>query len=133
MSVVEDGSLLCGSDDLEVQIAFDVWWYSEACEHEGGLLVSHHIGNIARVAVLRAELGRWPERFPVILSRVVYSGTHCGDFLSIADNKRILAEIEALPGVHSSNADRELILRQFEEQMRDLVAAAHQVGKPIVF
>ena len=38
LSVCADGSLLCGSDDLDVQIAFDRWQQSEACEHEDGYL-----------------------------------------------------------------------------------------------
>ncbi len=41
LSVGEDGGLLCNSDDLEVQIAFDKWLGSEACEHLNGYLVSH--------------------------------------------------------------------------------------------
>src|SRR5436309_381829 len=55
LAVAPDGSLLCGSDDLDVQLAFDRWRQSEACEHEDGYLVSHWIGNIALVASLRAE------------------------------------------------------------------------------
>ena len=52
LAVAPDGSLLCGSDDLDVQLAFDRWRQSEACEHEDGYLVSHWIGNIALVASL---------------------------------------------------------------------------------
>lgn len=84
LSVTEDGSLLCGSDDLKVQIAFDRWRHSEACEHEDGYLVAHRIGNVALVSSLRRELGRWPERFPEVLSRVIYDGVHCGDSIPAA-------------------------------------------------
>ena len=84
-SVCADGSLWCGSDDLDVLFAFDRWRQLEACGHEDGYLVAHRSGNIALVASLRRELGRWPERFPVILSRVIYDGIHCGDFIQAAD------------------------------------------------
>jgi hypothetical protein len=47
LSVDDRGLLLCGSDDLGTQIAFDRWQLDQACEHENGLLVQHRIGNIA--------------------------------------------------------------------------------------
>jgi hypothetical protein len=55
LSVSDDGSLLCGSEDLEVQLAFDQWQLERACEHELGVLLHHYIGNIALVAALRDE------------------------------------------------------------------------------
>jgi hypothetical protein len=73
-----DGSLDCGGEDLDVLIDFDCWRHSAACDHEGGYLVAHHIGNIVLVASLRKELGQWPERFRMTLSRVAYNGIHSG-------------------------------------------------------
>jgi len=133
LSVSENGSLLCGSDDLDTQIAFDCWQQSDACEHEDGCLVAHRIGNISLVASLRAELQRSPDRFPMILSLVLYSGTHCGDFIPAAEVPQVLSEAEALAGVHCPDPEMECFLREFEEQMRDLVSAALRVGKPIAF
>jgi hypothetical protein len=133
LSVTDDGGLLCGSDDLDVQIAFDRWQQSEACEHEDGYLLSHRIGNIALVAALRAELGRRPERFPLTLSRVVYDGVHCGDFIPAAEVPQLVPEVEALAGVHCPDPEMEQLMRGFETQMRELVAAALRVGKPLVF
>jgi hypothetical protein len=133
LSVSEDGSLLCGSDDLDVQIAFDRWQQSEACTHEDGYLVSLRIGNIAPVAALRSELSRWPERFPVIRSRVIYNGIHSGDFIPAGELPQLVPEVEALADVHCSEPAMEQFMRGFEQQMRDLVAAALRVGKAIVF
>jgi hypothetical protein len=111
LSVGEDGSLLCGSDDLTVQIAFDRWQHSEACVHEDGCLVSHRIGNIVLVAVLRSELGRWPERFPMILSRVIYDGIHGGDFIPAVEMHQLVPEVAALAGVHCSKPGVEQFVR----------------------
>lgn len=133
LSVCDDGGLLCGSDDLDVQIAFDRWQQSEACEHEDCYMVTHRIGNIALVAALRAELGRWPERFPVILSRVIYNGVHGGDFIPAAEVPQLVPEVEALAEVRCAGPDMERFMRGFEAQMRELVAAALRVGKPLVF
>jgi hypothetical protein len=133
LSVYDDGSLLCGSDDLDVQMAFDRWQQSEACEHEDGYLVAHRIGNIALVASLRAELRQWPGRFPIILSRVIYNGVHGGDFIPAAEVPKLVSEVESLAGVHCADLDMEQFMRGFETQMRELVEAAVRVGKPLVF
>lgn len=133
LSVSSDGSLLCGSDDLNVQIAFDRWQHSEACEHEDGCLVAYYIGNIALVASLRNELGRWPDRFQVILSRVIYNGMHAGDFIPAAEVPQLVPEVKALAAVRCQDVEMEQFMRGFESQMRELVGGALRVGKPIVF
>ena len=133
LSVSDDGSLLCGNHDLGVQISFDHWQRSEACEHEDGYMVAHRIGNIALVASLRAELQRWPDRFPMILSRVIYDGVHSGDFIPAADVSQLIPVVNALASVHCPDPDMEQFMRGFEAQMRELVAAALRVSKPIVF
>jgi hypothetical protein len=133
LSVGEDGVLLCGNDDLDVMLAFDRWQQSEACEHESGYLVSHWIGNIALVAAYRSELERWAQRFPIILSRVIYDGVHCGDFIRAAEVPQLVPEVEALAGVRCAAPEMERYIRAFRKQMQELVVAALQVGKPIVF
>ncbi len=132
-SVSDDGSLLCGSDDLKLQIEFDTWQHGQACEHRDGYLVTHYIGNVALVAFLREELGRWPDRFPMILSRIVYNGIHGGDFIPAIDVPRLVPEVEALAGLHCPAPEDEGFLRTFEKQMWDLVTAALRVSKPIAF
>ena len=133
LSVSDDGGLLCGSDDLEVQMSFDRWQQSGACEHEDGYLVAHRIGNIALVAELRNELSRWPDRFRMILSRVVYNGVHCGDFIPAAEVPLLVPEVGALADFHYSDPEMERFMRDFESQMRELVEASLRVGKPISF
>jgi hypothetical protein len=133
LSVCADGSLDCGSDDLNMQIAFDRWQQAQACEHEDGYLVAHYIGNVVLVASLRKELGRWPERFPMILSRVIYNGIHAGDFIPAAEVPQLSAEVEKLAAVPFTDHEMDRFIRRFEAQMRELVAAALRVGKPVVF
>jgi hypothetical protein len=133
LSVGADGSLLCGSDDVKVQLAFDSWQHSQACRHQDGYLVVHYIGNIALVAFLRGELGRWPDRFPLVLSRVVYNGIHSGDFIPAAEVDQLVPEVEALAQVHCPDPEDEKFMRAFEAQLWNLLTAARRVGKPIVF
>jgi hypothetical protein len=133
LSVYKDGSLLCGSDELEVELAFDRWRHSEACEHEDGYLVAHRLGNMALIGALRAELGQWPKRFPVILSRVIYNGIHGGDFIPADEVPSLIPEVKALSAVHCTKPDMEQFMRDFELQMIELVTAALQVKKPLTF
>jgi len=133
VSVSDDGSLSCGSDDLEVQIAFDSWRKHEACDHEDGYLVSHHLGNIARIGSLRTELERHQQKFPIILSRVIYNGTHCGDSIPIDVVRHMMSEMEQLAAVHCKDPAMELSMREFETQMQELITTALKVGKPLVF
>ena len=132
-TVTEDGSLLSGSDDLKLQIEFDKWQHCDACEHQDCYLVAHYIGNIALVAFLREELGRSPDRFPMILSRVVYNGIHCGDFIPAGELPQLVPEVEALESLHCADPQDEGFLRAFEKQMWELVTAALRVSKPIAF
>jgi hypothetical protein len=96
ISVAPDGSLDYESDNLDVLLALDQWLRNRACDHEEGILLHHRIGNMALVGMLRAELDRAPEKFPILLKQVLYSGTHCGDYLSLDDVGRLHAELFSL-------------------------------------
>lgn len=150
LMIWEDGDLQFANDNLalEVEIAFDRWKYFEACEHQNFTLIHHRIGNIATVGLLRSELSQYPDKFPIILSQVIYDGSHGGDFIPVATMPQLAVEVEALATIHcpprtkpawkwftqsSELEDREWFIRNFETQMRELVAASLQVGKPIAF
>jgi hypothetical protein len=133
VSVDESGDIFINTDNPEADFLACDTWREHACEHDQGQLVSHRIGNIALVAVLRTALSRSAQSFPVMLSKVVYDGTHCGDFLSLKQVHALEHELPSLTEYHSVDPKEEKIIRHFESQMRDLVAASLAVGKPIVF
>jgi hypothetical protein len=115
------------------QRSFDDWRAS-ACEHgRWGELVSHRLGNIARISFLRAVFQSTPLNFPVLLSKVVYNGVHCGDTLGPADIERLACEMVAVHTLHRAEPSDEAVLRGFETQMTELIEAARKVRKPIVF
>ena len=116
--VEANGFLACATEDLDAQIAFDRWYEDSACVHPSGSLISERIGNIALVSLLRGELEEESERYPMLLSRVLYSGTHCGDWIPAEEVGGLLPEIEALAQRHSPEPRHEAFLREFEEQMR---------------
>jgi hypothetical protein len=96
-------------------------------------LADYRVGNIDLVASLRAELKPWPERFTMILSRVIYDGVHSGDFISATEVPHLVPEVEALAGIHCPDPEMEHFMREFEVKMKKLVAVALRVRKPIAF
>lgn len=109
-------------------------WLAEACEHGPlGQFVSYRLGNIALIGFLREKLAETPERFPVLLAKVLYNGTHCGDYLTLDEVTAVSREIEVLKTIHESKQEEEELLREFEHKMFDLVEAAQRLRKPIYF
>ena len=131
--IEDDGSLNCRNSDLESQIEFDAWAYSAACEHEAGDLVNHRIGNISLVACLRAELSQHPQDFPVLMTKVVCSGTHCCDWISRDDVNELRPELDRLANFTCADPDNQQWIKHLLDAMRDLVSASDQTGNPIVF
>jgi hypothetical protein len=109
-------------------------WLSSACEHGPiGHLVSHRLGNIARIGYLRGRFQETPERFPTLLSKIVNNGVHAGDMLTLSDVEQVAAEISAVHTLYCSDDSDEALLREFERQMFELIRASKSVSKPIVF
>ncbi len=132
--VEPDGSLGPGRDDysLEQILAWDQWC-GRGCEHARGMLLHHRLGNIALIGSLRAELKREPERFPILLNKVVYSGSHAGDFLPVDTVKDLEKELEQLASFKCQSKKSDKFMAQFRLQMLELVAASLSVMKPIAF
>ncbi len=96
----------------------------EAC-HE-------RIGNIAFVAFIREEIAKAFGHQESLLSRkVVYSGSHAGDFIAFSEIDQLKHEIDELDKITSSSRSAELVT--FIEQMRKLILAAIREENGIVF
>lgn len=134
LTVEPDGSLSYGRNSLslESQLEFDRWHHS-ACEHPSGLLLHHRLGNISLIGMLRSELQRKGSRFPILLGKVLYSGSHGGDFLGVDVVRSVRAEVEALAEFKCSNRQTQEFMAHFRTQMSDLILASMSVNKPIVF
>lgn len=130
--VALDGMRDSRATDMDLLAAFDRW-NQFACEHEDGILLHHRIGNIALVATFRHLLQESGLAFPVMLEQVLYSGTHCGDWIHVEDLGQLEAEVAQLSQVRGDDAEEEAFMREFEAHMKELVATAMQLNKPIVF
>jgi len=108
-------------------------WLGESCEHEG-FLVSEALGNITRVGNLRSFLralqGDPGPKFSILLKKVLYDGTHTGDWIPINESPALLKEVETV--LHSSDilADSE---KEFFNSMKRLCEASIATGNPIMF
>jgi hypothetical protein len=128
-----DGSLDCDSHEMTVLLAFDQWLHRGACEHELGVFLSHRLGNMSLIGLLREELSVDVEKFPLLLTKVVYSGTHCGDFIPFEDLEALRAEVRALASHQCVNPEAPLYVERFRKQMEELIDAALLLRKPIAF
>ena len=79
-------------------------WLGGSCEHEGPLL-SLFLGNITRVgnlpSFLRHLQGTPGPRFPILLEKVLYDGTHTSDWISSKIAEKLLKEVDTV--LHSSD------------------------------
>ncbi len=126
-----NGSLDCRSKNAEVLSAFDAWLQKRACEHEEGVLVSHWIGNATHVGLLRGELEKDAKKFSVLLEKVLYSGTHTGDYLSGKEIFELQNELKVLAKFAARDKDTQSFIDEFRMQIVELADAALSVKKPI--
>ena len=123
---------LTGDPDDEEWEAHEKW-AQDACEHEG-FLASEFLGNITRIRNVREFLrglqGNPGPKFPILLKKVVYDGTHTGDWLPAKQTPTLLKEV----GLVLQSSD---ILKQgereFFEAMKRLCQASLATGNPIGF
>jgi len=124
--------ILIGEPSEEEWEAHDRWVMS-SCQHEGFLL-SLFLGNITRVKNLRGFLrglqGKPGPRFPILLEKVLYDGTHTGDWIPVKKSPALLKEVNTV--LHSSDilAESE---KEFFNNMKQLCEASIEPGNPIMF
>jgi hypothetical protein len=129
----ESGEPMLTGDSSEEEWEAHDQWMGESCEHEGCQL-SMFLGNITRVgnsrSFLRGLQGSPGPRFPILLEKVLYDGTHTGDWISSKDAAKLLKEVSTV--LHSSDilADSE---KGFFTNMKLLCEASIATGNPIMF
>ena len=108
-------------------------WVQESCEHEG-FLVSEFLGNITRAQHLRDFLrglqGKPGPRFPVLLKKVIYDGTHTGDWIPVEESPALLQEVDTVLASKDILTPGE---KEFFDSMKRLCEASIATGNPIVF
>jgi hypothetical protein len=94
--------------------------------------IHRRIGNIDLVAHLREEIVQVFGHAESLLSRkVVYSGSHAGDWIPRSENDQLERELEFL-SVHPK-VGQSKFLPQFIKTMRELLEVARREDNPINF
>jgi len=127
-----NGPSLSGDPSEEEWEAHDQW-VQNSCEHEG-FLVSEFLGNITRIQNVREFLrglqGNPGPKFPILLKKVVYDGTHTGDWVPIKQTPALLKEVNLVLGSSDILTQGE---KEFFESMKRLCEASIATGNPIMF
>jgi hypothetical protein len=108
-------------------------WFGESCEH-GGYLLALPLGNITRIQHLRSFLrglqGKPGPRLPILLEKVIYNGTHTGDWIPRDESPALLKEVETVLHSRDILASGE---KEFFENLKQLCEASIETGNPILF
>lgn len=132
LKVASNGELTCDNADESSWMAFQAWKLTKACLHEGMILVRHRMGNDERIDVIRRELERTPEHYPILLRHVVYSSTHTCDWIPIEWLPSLIEEVKFLnPAAYSEDVSEALL--HFKIQIAELIIASQLTHKPICF
>ena len=117
----------------------DKWVESSPCRHEQMFLEGRYLGNVGLVDLVCDALRRTTKnpahKYPVLWSKVVYSGTHTGDFLNVRDVSKLKAEVGQL---HATNfkeqgVEESKAIVGFLSALQKLIKASLKVRKPIAF
>jgi hypothetical protein len=119
----------------------DQWMELPPCKHQQMICDGCHLGNTWFISHLRSVLlvvsSKRGQACPVLLEKVLYSGTHTGDHLSVKDVGRLSNELERLKGARLSAAalsveDGRQVASSMRE-LRRLTKNALAINKPVAF
>jgi hypothetical protein len=130
--VLPNGDLDCRTEDDKILQRFD-HWREKACSHASGMVAGCWLGNAAHIARIRQELAAQHRRYPVLLRKVLYSGTHCGDHLTLKTVAKLRTELCLLKTHRSLNKELDRAIQLIRKQLQRLVRASIKVHKPIAF
>ena len=125
--------------DREIELHDD--WMESACRHESMMIDGCRLGTAGGIEFLRDALRRTVRRyardFPVLWKKVIYSGTHTGDHLSLTDVRRLEQELKLFSkinfGVLNLTAEDLRYIRDFRSNLSRLIKVALKIQKPIAF
>jgi hypothetical protein len=127
------GSPSLNGDPTEEEWEAHDQWVQDSCEHEG-FLVSEFLGNITRAQHVREFLrglqGDPGPKFPILLKKVVYDGTHTGDWIPVKQTPALLREVTTVLASSDILTQGE---KEFFEAMKRLCDASIETENPITF
>jgi hypothetical protein len=109
----------------------EVYYAEEAGLRDDFVSEAIHIrfGNIAEIGGLRRELCATGGSLPIVCGKVVYSGSHTGDKIDVAEIDDLAHEIARLRMRTDLSSSAQLFLLRLDR----LIAVSREQGNPIVF
>jgi len=141
LKISKDGRPYIRSRDIRKIEAHDTWMALPPCGHDDMMVDGCSLGNAGGVDVIFAVILKAQtisrRKLPILLNRVFYSGTHCGDFLTVEQLKKLDLELKVLRGLKSGDlgiagSDAKWMKEVFDG-LASLVRVALRISKPIVF
>ena len=102
-------------------------------------MTAHRLGNAGGIGWIRSiiqQITLKPENdFPILWTRVIYSGMHAGDSLTPEEAVQLGVELQLIESANSKAyvTEQEIYWERFIGMMKELVEASRLVGKPISF
>jgi hypothetical protein len=134
--VDEKGAPDISSNDPRAIEAHDRWESLRPCEHEHFWLIERWLGNVALIGSIRALLKQYSTdpavEYPVLWSKVIYDGSHSGDFLTSDTVQQLSDEVDRLTRMENHHADTGPLM-ELLRKLGELVQASLSVKKAIAF
>ena len=107
-------------------------YQEETLENADPLPAIHtRLGNASMIASLAEEVSQLDTSTSILSDKVLYSGSHSGDTVDVADLEKLQSEIEAIGKMTGRN--RSAALETFLREMSKLIKTAREEQNPIVF
>lgn len=127
---------ISSTDPREIE-AHDRWESLQPCQHEHFWLAERWLGNTSLIGSIRALIKQFssdPAReYPALWSKVIYDGSHSGDFLTGDDVRQLSDEVDRLSRVRNLPITDTTPLMEFLRKLEDLIQVSLSVNKPISF
>ena len=141
LHIASNGSPEIRSKDPIKVDEHDKWMNLPPCKHEAMMLDGSNLGNAGSISqlyeILSGVMTGHGRTYPVLLGKVVYSGTHCGDHLAVSDVRRLSTELDrlkmAIPSATALSGEDARQIALAIKKLRRLVKTALAVNKPIAF
>lgn len=118
----------------------DAWMQLPPCKHADMNAGSSHLGNMEYIHGVRDALASVSSQLPtcpILLDKVLFSGTHTGDILSVRQVRRLAQELERMKSVdlRLAGIPKEQLksLRSVISELSRLAKTALELKKPIAF
>src|SRR5437868_13436176 len=82
-------------------------------EKEESQLATKRLGNFSRIAFIRESARRTLGARSLVVSKILYDGTHSGDVVAVSDLQPLASELQAL--AHTGDRDVQALARDLLE------------------